>query len=333
MADIDVSVIIPAYNASQYIGRAVESVKKQTGLTWKIIIVENGSTDDTYDKCLEYANADDRIKVMQSNKGVSNARNKGLDNASGKWICFLDADDYLYDGAFQYISGISQAYETKCVFFGHNSGESKVDRETLTYKDEDKYLDFRCSMLKNPTQYMTVWGKLLDREVINNNNIRFDTNLVLAEDSDFLFRYMQCVDSAVEIRTELYHYSRDNESTVRSYNAATTRNYVKSINNTLKYVKNDGEEIRKAYNQYILIHLILILVHDTYNVNNPATGKQKKHNMKKLLKTDCFRQAIAETKLSECRGFRMLPVICFKLHMDWAAVLMVKVRIYQNSKH
>ena len=188
-------------------------------------------------------------------------------------------------------------------------------------------------MLKNPTQYMTVWGKLLDREVINNNNIRFDTNLVLAEDSDFLFRYMQCVDSAVEIRTELYHYSRDNESTVRSYNAATTRNYVKSINNTLKYVKNDGEEIRKAYNQYILIHLILILVHDTYNVNNPATGKQKKHNMKKLLKTDCFRQAIAETKLSECRGFRMLPVICFKLHMDWAAVLMVKVRIYQNSKH
>ena len=80
MADTDVSVIIPAYNASQYIGRAVESVKKQTGLTWEIIIVENGSTDDTYDKCLEYANADDRIKVMQSNKGVSNARNKGLDN-------------------------------------------------------------------------------------------------------------------------------------------------------------------------------------------------------------------------------------------------------------
>lgn len=116
MADTDVSVIIPAYNASRYIGRAVESVKKQTGLTWEIIIVENGSTDDTYDKCLEYANADDRIKVMQSNKGVSNARNKGLDNASGKWICFLDADDYLYDGAFQYISGISQAYETKCVF-------------------------------------------------------------------------------------------------------------------------------------------------------------------------------------------------------------------------
>ena len=94
---------------------------------------------------------------------------------------------------------------------------------------------------------------------------------------------MQCVDSAVEIRTELYHYSRDNESTVRSYNADTTKNYVNSINNTLKYVKNDGEEIRKAYNQYILIHLILILVHDTYNVNNPATGKQKKHNMKNRL--------------------------------------------------
>lgn len=88
MSNVDVSVIIPAYNAIKYIGRAIESIQIQSGLSWELIVVENGSTDDTYNKCLSYAHKDNRVKVIQSEKGVSNARNKGLDSAVGQWICF-----------------------------------------------------------------------------------------------------------------------------------------------------------------------------------------------------------------------------------------------------
>lgn len=337
MADIDVSVIIPAYNASRYIGRAVESVKKQTGLTWEIIIVENGSTDDTYDKCMSYAIKDERIHVMQSDKGVSNARNKGIDNAKGRWLCFLDADDYLYEGTFEdivHICGLNdELNKIKLVHFGHNSGQNKAHGESVIYDNPQKYLEFRCSMLKNPTQYMTSWGKLYDRAVINDNNIRFASELVLAEDSDFVFRYMQCINSAIELTSELYHYTKDNESAVRSYNPDRAKQYIESINHTQQYVLRDCEDVIKAYDQYILIHLLLILVHDTFNKSNPASYKHKKHNMKLLLDTECFKNAIKNTGLRECKGFRMLPVICFKLHMNWAAVLMVKVRVYQNSRH
>lgn len=134
------------------------------------------------------------------------------------------------------------------------------------------------------------------------------------------------------MRTELYHYSRDNESAVRSYNPETAQRYIKAINHTLEYVEKDCQAVKKAYNQYILIHLLLILVHDTFNISNPTNNKQKKDNMKKLLATNCFKKAIDNTRISECKGFRMLPVICIKLHMNWVAILMVKVRVYQNNK-
>ena len=67
-------------------------------------------------------------------------------------------------------------------------------------------------------------------------------------------------------------------------------------------------------------------------IKKKTNNKQKKDNMKKLLATNCFKKAIDNTRNSECKGFRMLPVICIKLHMNWVAILMVKVRVYQNNK-
>ena len=332
MNNVDVSVIIPAHNAADYIDRAVESVRCQTGLDWEIIIVENGSMDDTYDRCLKYVNKDNRIKVIQSEKGVSNARNKGLDNAIGRWICFLDADDYLYADAFKEISSIKKIEEVKFVHFGHNSGLNKNKGDTAIYEKPEEFLSFRCSMLKNPTQYMTVWGQLFDREILNDNGIRFSSDLILAEDSDFTFRYLQCVDSALEMKSELYHYSKDNQSTVRSYNPDTAQMYIKAIEHTLEYVKKDCDEIKKAYSQYILIHLLLILVHDTFNLSNLASYKQKCKNMKDLLDVNCFKNALSKIKISECKSLRMMPIFCLKLHMNFAAILMIRIRVCQNSR-
>ena len=90
-----VSVIIPAHNAESYISRSVCSVLEQSYSDFEVIIVENGSTDRTMEICKQLSEKDRRIRVCQSEKGVSNARNKGLDLACGEWIFFLDADDWL----------------------------------------------------------------------------------------------------------------------------------------------------------------------------------------------------------------------------------------------
>lgn len=91
-----VSIIVPAYNVEDYVSRCIESLIVQTYLTIEIIIINDGSTDKTYDKCFEYGKRDSRIRIIQQeNKGVSAARNAGLKQAKGDYICFVDSDDYV----------------------------------------------------------------------------------------------------------------------------------------------------------------------------------------------------------------------------------------------
>lgn len=330
MDKIDISVIIPAYNASEYIDRAVQSIKKQTAFSYEIIIVENGSTDDTFSKCMKYADESLCVKVYKSEKGVSKARNLGIKKAAGEWICFLDADDYLYADAFKTLAQIKD--NSDIILFGHNSDEEMVSGEERSYKESEEYLNLRCKMLKNPTQTMTVWGKLFKRNIIVDNNIYFEESLELSEDSDFVFRYMQCSKKAVELTDQLYHYSKDNASTVRTYKPGMADKYISALKHTLTYADSDNEQIKKAYYQYIMAHLLLILVHDTYCKENPASAKERRRNLKALISNDIFSQAIKGIKISDCRNIRMMPALCFKLKMNFAAVIMVKMRVNQNEK-
>ena len=91
-----ISIIIPAYNVEKYISKCLESIIKQTYSNIEIILVDDGSTDKTSEICDEYEKKDDRIKVIHTeNRGVSEARNKGLENVKGNWITFVDSDDWI----------------------------------------------------------------------------------------------------------------------------------------------------------------------------------------------------------------------------------------------
>lgn len=116
------SVIIPVYNREKFIGRALDSVLKQSFKDFEVICVNNGSTDQTLPIITDYAEKDSRIKVFdQANRGRSAARNRGLENASGEWICFLDSDDFYYENHLVSIKSLIQknsnqkAFATKLV--------------------------------------------------------------------------------------------------------------------------------------------------------------------------------------------------------------------------
>ena len=96
MNNIKVSVIVPLYNAEKYAKRCIESVLRQTYNNYELILIDDGSKDRTGEICDHYADIDSRIKVIhKKNGGVSSARNKGLQEAQGEWITFLDADDWI----------------------------------------------------------------------------------------------------------------------------------------------------------------------------------------------------------------------------------------------
>ena len=98
-----ISVVVPAHNAAAFLERCVDSVRGQTRSDWELLIVENGSTDDTRQIAARLEQEDERIRLLTSEKGVSHARNEGVRQATGEYVTFLDADDWLLPDAFVFL--------------------------------------------------------------------------------------------------------------------------------------------------------------------------------------------------------------------------------------
>ena len=252
---IDISVIIPAYNAADFLERAVDSVRCQEILSWELILVENGSADQTWHLCESLSKEDTRIHALQSDKGVSRARNRGMMEAKGNWICFLDADGLSVSGCVRTLSEIIPCGETsempKTVTWfclGITVGETGVPGACKVYRAGQECLGFRCQMLENPTKYMPVWGKLFSHSKIEQHHFFLMKNLELAEDADFTFRYMQCCSCIYVSEAQLYHYSDDTHICGSSL-AAWKRSKVHKIYGVYGAVcvKKECREIQEAF--------------------------------------------------------------------------------------
>lgn len=330
---IDISIIIPAYNAEKFVERAVKSICIQEYLTWELILVENGSTDHTAEICSKFAEKDNRIRFYQSGKGVSQARNKGLQEARGDWICFLDADDYLYQEAFSVLHKTLQTdcHEEDMILFGHNSGNSSVPGSVQIYSGYQECLKFKCRMLENPTQYMPVWGKLFVRQKIEDKDLRFNEQLEMAEDADFTFRYLQYTEKICFLETQLYHYSRETISAVRSYQPGKAQKYIKTLEYMKRNISEKNQDLQTAFACFVAMHLLLILVHDTFLPENPHSNREKWKMMKMLLNDSLFSEEIKKIPFAKIKSMRMLPILFFKLKIYFPAVMMIKIRVVSNK--
>lgn len=200
-----VSIIVPVFNVEKYLRQAVNSVCEQTYPNWELLLVDDGSTDQSGMICDEYAQKDSRIRVFHTeNKGVSCARNLGIENACGKWIAFLDSDDYLnpncLETAVKYSDGMDMvAYSTQDV----PSGKLTVLSEKAAYysslQDTQKDLDrFRTYF------YSGIWNKLYLRDKVT---MLFHPNLSLGEDWWFNAEYMQNCQ-AICVLPDILNYHR-----------------------------------------------------------------------------------------------------------------------------
>lgn len=132
-----ISVIIPAYNSQEYIKDAIESIMRQTLKDIEIILVDDGSTDDTFKICKDYSLMDKRIKVIhQENKGISGARNTGIDNATGEYISFVDSDDTIELNMYEELYNCVTQY-----------GEDKIDFIDCGINMINSYLNTKNSII------------------------------------------------------------------------------------------------------------------------------------------------------------------------------------------
>lgn len=214
-----VSVIVPAFNAEKYIARCINSVLLQTYNNLELIVVDDGSTDQTGNICDSYASDDNRIYVIhKENKGVSDARNTGLNNAHGKYVIFLDSDDSL---SIDIIGKCISEHKKDCLNIwgaieflpGNATNHEEIMASAIGKEEIIANAIYRMKNRKyNLGNYFrAVWGKLFDRQIIEENAIRFNPQLYMGEDAVFLVNYLIHISGINVISIDGYNYNRENE--------------------------------------------------------------------------------------------------------------------------
>jgi glycosyltransferase involved in cell wall biosynthesis len=208
--DIRISVIVPVYKAEAYLSGCVDSILAQSYENFELILVDDGSPDGSGALCDSYAARDARVKVLhKENGGVSSARNAGLDSARGTYVVFIDSDDYAGPDYLKALVGAVADDDTLIISDYQPFHEQGEDARTFYPEfcadlSSGKPEDFRKLIFD--FRLFPPYCKLYRRDIIEANDIRFDTEMRTAEDFDFNMRYIEHVKRVRYIASVQYYY-------------------------------------------------------------------------------------------------------------------------------
>ena len=224
-----VSVVIPVYNAEKYLDRCLTSVVNQTYINIEILLVDDGSWDSSPALCDRWAEKDGRIRVIhKENAGAGYARNTGLDHATGRYLFFVDSDDYVDPAAIELCILAMNAQKAQAVLFGRNNAypDDRTERTPVVAKkfvfEENEVKEELLPGLFNYEMGfgISVWGKMLDLTLIREHQIRFPSEReMMSEDAHFILEFFAYVEKAVILPANLYYYFQNTASYSRTYRA------------------------------------------------------------------------------------------------------------------
>ena len=206
-----VSIVVPIYNAENYLRRCVDSILNQEYTDFELLLVNDGSTDASGDIWEEYGDQDPRVIVIQKeNTGVSDSRNRALDRARGKYLQFLDSDDWITPDATRLFVRAAEEYGCDMVI----SDFYRVVGERLSTKgdiEEEGVLtreEFAAHMMENPADfyYGVLWNKLYRRDIVEEHNLRMDTDINWCEDFMFNLEYIRYAKVFYALHAPIYYY-------------------------------------------------------------------------------------------------------------------------------
>ena len=260
-----VSIIVPVYNAELYLARCVESILAQTFSDFELILVNDGSTDGSLDICGDYQNKDTRVNVINKpNGGASSARNCGIEVAKGDFICFVDADDYLNDQYIEDLYNDMKMYGPDLVMHGM----VKLDNgnQTIYSLDNNKkfYLKDKDGFFKNTNLFMFCgpYCKLLKVDILKKFGIRFNQQIICAEDYDFFANYLvHCRTVKVSAIQNYYYESHDDSVSRRVYSFIKEYTGLQELYLTLDKLCNqfDDDALKLQVNSFLAYYVTRVL--------------------------------------------------------------------------
>ena len=224
-----ISIIIPIYNAEKYLERCLQSVITQTYKNLEIILINDGSKDNSKKICEEFKNKDSRIRLInKENEGVSTARNNGIDLITGEYVLFVDSDDWLEKEMCEILLNKIEKEKTDIVVCGYNNYyENKNELEHIELKEYNKSFNYLIS--DDNTKYGGFpWNKLMKKEFIKN---KFDTDIYYYENLLFFLKNSNINTKYSVVKECLYNYCINDNSAVH------TKKYSKRKTTTLEAIQ------------------------------------------------------------------------------------------------
>lgn len=225
-----ISVIIPVYNSEKYLSKCVESVLAQTYLNYEIVLINDGSVDNSAQMCDTYAEQYKNIRAFhKSNAGASSARNIGIKEATGKYIFFLDSDDWLEPTAFEKMITVAKKENADLVFCEAQAIDDEGKKEytdNYNYKEQyptDDSFSTMMKMMERKEFHVVIWMLLLDREIFTKNSLLFEEG-IMYEDMILSYQLYCLSHRSAHVREKLYNRRYRANSVMTS--AKTEKNYV-----------------------------------------------------------------------------------------------------------
>ena len=263
-----ISVIVPVYNVEEYLPKCLASIVNQTFKDIEIICVNDGSTDNSLDILRTYAEKDSRIKVInQTNQGLSAARNTGIKAAQGKYLAFVDSDDYINLNTYEIVNRIIKQHpQAELIHFGTEIfGNAFMEKRRGDYK----YYNNSYKGLKKVEDKIlfnldaAVWNKIFKTEIVKKYDISFPKNLHY-EDFNFCYKYYALCNKIFFLKEKLYHYNRRTTSIMGetfNFNSKTS-DHLKIYNDIYAFYKQLN--LADKYNErlgYVFLNCFDFVVH------------------------------------------------------------------------
>lgn len=249
-----ISIIIPIYNSEKYLSRCLETVISQTYSKLEIILVNDGSHDKSLDICKYYQNKDSRIIIIDKiNEGVSVARNTGIEAATGKYIGFVDADDWIEPRMYESMLNNIEQYKCNIAFcnFTKDTRYGSYFKKINVKKNVLGKIDIINELIANmigiedvlPKYHYimgSIWRCLYNREFLNKYNLRFQSGISIMEDLVFNIQALIFCDKVCIDNGFYYHYIKNKSSSLHTYNEKMWHDNVK-VHNLLEQILHNAD--------------------------------------------------------------------------------------------
>lgn len=305
-----ISVIVPVYNVEQYIVRCINSILKQTYKNFELVLIDDGSKDNSGKICDAYVAKDERIRVIhQKNGGLSAARNTGLSVMRGKYVTFIDSDDFVHEKYLEALYRLIMTSELNVsqVSFEHGTAESFSEKS----KKAEVTIFHNSRLFGDRRVKITAWAKLYKASLLT--DIRFPVGKI-NEDEFFTYKAIAYAEGIAVSTEKLYYYYSRPGSIMHTKKYAVRMDFREAYQQRIAFFeeRNDSVAVDLSYKEYAIRLMLAIASHMTYS-DNPNDVEQLLKDFQSAYKSISNKKLINTKERIMLRAFSINPSVAAKV--------------------